>query len=180
MKKETMPLQSWSYPLILALLGIVLWIGNISPSLKAGLAAETLLFLGYLMVFSRGKRTTSSGAKLISMFPAHLLLLLVILLLPSFSIRLIFAWMVVPVATIGYHFIASRSLFSDGASKSILSGLYCIIWADLFFLLERAIALGRGLTDNEEIVVMAVFCVIGAIFLSIGVYRHLRTNIFGE
>jgi len=180
MKKRTMPFQSWSYPLILALLGIVLWIGNISPDLKAGLVAETLLFLGYLMVFSRGRKTTSSGANLISMFPAHLLLLLVILLLPAFNIRLIFVWMVIPAATISYDFVASRSLFSNGVSKSILSGLYCIIWADLFFLLERAVALGRGLTDNKEVVVAAVFCVIGALFLSIGVYRHLRTNIYRE
>jgi len=180
MKKETMLSQSWSYPVILALLGMILWIGNISSGLKAGLTAETLLFLGYLMVFSHGKRTTSSGANLISMFPGHLLLLLVILLLPAFNIRLIFVWMVVPVATIGYDLIASRSPWSNGLNKSILAVLYCIIWADLFFLLERAVVLGRRLTDNKEIVAAAVFCVIGALFLSIGIYRHLRTNIYRE
>jgi hypothetical protein len=55
---------------------------------------------------------------------------------------------------------------------SISMILYVILWADLFFLLERAVVLHRQLPGNREIMIAAAFGLAGALFLSMGIYRH--------
>ncbi|MEA1871604.1 MAG: hypothetical protein U9N00_05370, partial [Candidatus Bipolaricaulota bacterium] len=64
----------------------------------------------------------------------------------------------------------------ERARMSILAILYCIIWTALFILLERIIALGRGLQGREEIKLIVVFGVVGVVFLGLGVYRHWRVS----
>lgn len=168
---------TWSYPLILALLGLVLLVGDLSPGLQASVGAESLLFLGYL--FLRSRRTGREGrtvAKLLPLFPGHLLLLFAISLLSTPKAGLIYLWMIVPAATAVYDLISFWSFLGGRVRMSISAGLYCIIWADLFFLLERVIALGRELSGGAEIVTAAMFGLVGTAFLFVGAYRHWRAS----
>lgn len=81
--------------------------------------------------------------------------------------------MIIPVASVLYDSVALMDCTKPSAQVSILIGLYCIIWGDVFVLLERVIAFGRGLDRGEEIKLIALFGIIGLAFLSVGVYRHL-------
>ena len=169
-------LPTWSYPLVLGLVGIVLYAGNLPLGLKAGIGVESLLFLAYLVY--RARRPAQAPrplAKLLPLFPGHLLLLFAVSLLPTPQTILAITWMVVPVATILYDVVGHWQIQQkERLLVSILAGLYCIIWADLFFLLERVIALGRKVSGNAEIIVAAVFGVVGTAFLFVGAYRHWR------
>ena len=168
-------LPSWSYPLILGLVGIVLFIGGFSAALNAGIGVESVLFLGYVILRARRPAPTSQApAKLLPLFPGHLLLLFAIAVLPAPQTVLAAAWMVVPAATVFYDITGRWTTRRERLKVSILVGLYCIIWADLFFVLERVIALARNVSGNTEIIVAAVFGVVGTVFICIGTYRHLR------
>jgi len=168
---STLPI--WSYPLVLGLIGIVLYIGKLSPALQTGVGVESIFFLGYL--FFRARRPAQAPravANLLPLFPGHLLLLLAVLLLPTPAPLLVVLWMLIPIATIFYDVVAAWQVLKKRARMSISAGLYCIIWADLFFLLERVIVLGRKVSGNAEIIVAAVFGVVGTAFIFVGVYRH--------
>ena len=168
-------LPSWSYPLILGLVGIVLFIGGFSTALNAGIGVESVLFLGYVILRARRPAVASQApAKLLPLFPGHLLLLFAIAVLPAPQTVLAATWMVVPAATVFYDITGRWTTRRERLKVSILVGLYCIIWADLFFVLERVIALARNVSGNTEIIVAAVFGVVGTVFISIGTYRHLR------
>lgn len=170
-------LPIWSYPLVLALLGIVLFVGNLSPPLQAVIGVESLLFLGYLIFRSvRPALKPRAVVRLLPLFPGHLLLLFAISLLPVPATTLVILWAIIPAASVLYDILASRPMFKERVRMSILVGLYCIIWADLFVLLERVIALGKGLSGSAEIVVAVIFGVIGTVFLFIGAYRHWRVS----
>ncbi len=171
--KQAIPL--WSYPLLLALIGIILFMGSFTSAWRVAVGVESVLFIGYL--FLRQRLPVHDGvrvANVVSLFPGHLLLLFAIGVLPSPPSSLIALWILIPVMSVLYDLaygIARLQL-----RVSILAGLYCIIWADLFFILERVISLGRGLSREEELIVAAVFGVVGVSFLWIGAYRHLRLS----
>ena len=171
-------LPAWSYPLILALLGIVLFVGRFSGAWRGAIGGESLLFVLYLILRARlPNRDSPRVANVLSLFPGHLLLLFGIGSLSSPPSLLLLGWMGIPVFSILYDIVGSARW---ERRASILTGLYCIIWADLFFLLERIISLGRGLSRGEELIVSAVFGVVGVAFLGIGAYRHLRMRIDKE
>ncbi len=168
-------LPAWSYPLVLGLVGIVLYVGNLPLELKAGIGVESLLFLGYLAYRARRPAQASRPvAKLLPLFPGHLLLLFALSLLPNPQTPLAIAWTAVPIATICYDSIARWPGPTHRLRMSLLVGLYCIIWVDLFFLLERVITLGRNVSGTAEIIVAAVFGVVGTAFIFVGAYRHWR------
>ena len=170
-------LPRWSFPLLLVLLGIVLFVGTLPLSLQLGVGVETALFVSYL--FLRGRREAGrerAPAKVLPLFPGHLLLLLAISLLPSPPPRLVVVWMAVPLASVAYDLVASRRRLRTGRGLSILTFLYCIIWADLFFLMEQVIVLGRGITGSGKIATGAGFGLAGLLFVSLGAYRHWRTS----
>lgn len=168
-------LPTWSYPFVLGLVGIVLFVGNLSPAMQAGIGVESLLFLSYVFWRARGHPHTSRPvANLLPLFPGHLLLLFALALRPVPSTALVVAWTVVPVATICYDIVTRWPIRSERLKFSLLVSLYCIIWADLFFLLERVIALGRNISGKIEIIIGAVFGVVGIAFLCLGAYRHWR------
>ncbi len=172
MKQEIPP---WSYPLLLGLLGLVLFFGRFSLVWRVAIGGESLLFFAYLILRARTTDRGSRGvANVLSLFPGHLLLLFAVGVLSPPPVPLLALWMVIPAASVLYD-VAGRAERFRG-QVSILTGLYCIIWADLFFILERAISLGRGLSRGEELIVAAVFGVVGASFLWVGAYRHLRMN----
>jgi hypothetical protein len=166
---------AWSYPLILALLGIVLATGRFPTVLAVAIGVETAAFLGYLLYRShREPAEARTVARLLPLFPGHLLLLFALGTLPGVWMGWIILWMVVPAATILYDLLGSRA--RGRARASILAGLYVMIWTAVFVLLERVIALGRGLQGREEIPVMAVVGGVALVFLVIGVYRHLLAS----
>ena len=51
-KRTVALLPSWSYPLILVLLAIVLTVGGLSPLLQMGVGVVSVLFLVYMVVRS--------------------------------------------------------------------------------------------------------------------------------
>ncbi len=170
-------LPRWSYPLVLVLLGIILYIGALSTVVRIGVGVETALFLVYLLLRSRRTRHQPPiPARVLPLFPGHLLLLLALSLLPSPPAVLAVLWMVVPLSSVTYDFVASWSRLGSRFTLSILSILYCIIWADLFFLMERIIVLGRGLGGTWEIVTGVGFVLLGALWLFLGVIRHWKTR----
>jgi len=170
--KDTLPV--WSYPLVLALLGIVIAVGHLPTSLQIAVSVETLLFIIYLAWRSRSDTSQSYAASnLLPLFPGHLLLLFALSIVPGQNNGLIGLWMVIPAASALYDFVSLRKGLVASRRVSILTVLYCIIWADLFALIERIVALGRGIQGPGEIKLIAVFGVLALVFLGAGVYRHI-------
>jgi hypothetical protein len=177
MERRAEPLPIWAYPFVLALLGIVLYVGRLSTTYRLAIGGEGVLYLGYLRLRSRRSLLRPNVvANLLALFPGHLLLLFALGLLPGSVKELVFLWMVIPVMTVFYDIASLWFPLAKGRRWSILAGLYCIIWADLFFLLERVIVVGRGWTKSTEIPVAMGFGAFGGVFLVVGVYRHWRLS----
>jgi hypothetical protein len=168
-------LPVWSIPLLLAVVGIILAVGRLSLAVGVLVAAETILFCAYLLWRARRHpdvpRPTSN---LIALFPGHLLLLLAVVLLPDPD-RLALLWAIVPAASVAYDLISLREWRRD-LRASTLIGLYAILWAALFTLLNRVIAIGRGFGEREEILAAVAFGVFGGLFISVGAFRHWRAD----
>lgn len=175
--KNTLP--TWSYPFVLALLGIILAVGHLPSFLQIAVSAETLLFIAYLVIRSHRNSTADSAmenravSSLLPLFPGHLLLLFALSIVPGQNTGLVGAWMIIPAASVLYDLVSLRRGQSELRRVSILAGLYCIIWLDVFALLERVVVLGRGIHGASEIKVIVVFGVLAVAFLAAGVYRHL-------
>ncbi len=161
-------------PFVLVLLVIILWIGRLPPAPASVAGVETLVYCGYLLWRARARDDRPAPvANLLGLYPGHLLLLLAISLVsPSEAGAPVWAWMVLAPVTIAYDMVSLRPGIRGGTS--ILTGLYCILWADLFYLLERVIAQAKGFSGTEDIVAAVAFGVVGILFVSIGVYRHRR------
>jgi hypothetical protein len=162
----------WSLPFLLVILGVVWLIGHLPAGV---LAAATALSLVYIATSWHLSRDRADGprpiANVAALFPGHLLLLLAVSLV-SDSALLGAVWCVLPVGTLAYALVTRRSEL--GGQRSILAGLYCIIWAVVFFLLERVIALGKGLSGSAETTAAVAFGVAGILFCGMGIYRHRR------
>jgi hypothetical protein len=167
------PLPLWSIPLLAAVGGIILFVGNLSPLLCAVVAAETLVVCLYLFLRARWTRVSPRPiSNVLSLFPGHLLLLLVIALLDAPN-GLAAVWAAVPAVSIAYDLVSRHAPRGRGRT-SMLIGLYAILWAALFALLERVVVLHRALEWGEEVIVAAAFGLFGILFLSLGIYRHWR------
>ena len=165
--KPTLPV--WTIPMLLALVGIVVLVGNLGLVANLVVAIESLGYCGYLIVRSRaGADAPRAVSNLLALFPGHLLLLLALSTLETPD-GLAFAWAIVPPATVIYDLLAWRSWLRARIRSSISAVLYAIIWADLFFLLERLIALTR---EWDETILIVVFGLVGCAFLGLGLYRH--------
>ena len=165
--KPTLPI--WTIPLLLAILGIVVLAGNLGLAANLLASVEALGYCGYLIARARA----SDGAprpvsNLLPLFPGHLLLLLAIASIQVPDV-LAYAWAAVPAATVLYDLIAWKRWLRAPVRASISAVLYAIIWADVFFLLERVIALTR---EWDETILIAVFGLVGCVFLGSGLYRH--------
>jgi uncharacterized membrane protein YfcA len=166
------PLPIWSIPFLLALVGIAALVGHLSPTVLLVVGLETLAVSAYLILRSRNepsKRQPSSN--LLGLFPGHLMVLIIVALLDQPD-GLAWLWIVVPLLTLAYDAVGRSPKLSSVLRVSISMILYGILWADLFFLLERAVVLHRHLSGDREIMIAAGFGVAGALFLSLGVYRH--------
>jgi hypothetical protein len=165
-------LPIWSIPFLLALVGIAALVGNLSTCLLLVVGVETILFAGYLILRSRtasSERQPSSNV--LTLFPGHLLVLIIIALLDHPD-PLAWLWTIIPLATIAYDAVGRNTSLSSVVQMSISMILYGILWADLFFVLERAVVFHRHLSGEREIMIAAGFGVAGALFISLGVYRH--------
>jgi len=168
------PLPIWSLPFILALASIAALVGNLAFEALVVIGIETLGVCAYLVVRGRGKPAAADrrpASNLVSLFPGHLLLLLILALLEDPG-SLAWLWMLIPLATVAYDATARSARLSTRRRMSISMILYVILWADLFYLLERAIVLHRQLSGGREIMIAAAFGLAGVLFLSLGVYRH--------
>ena len=166
------PLPIWSVPLLLALVGIVALIGHLSSAVLIVVIGLTLLVCAYAIVLSRrGSSPRTPTSNLLSLFPGHLLVLLIIALLEEPG-WLAWGWTIIPVATLAYDWVGRRENLSSRVRMSISIILYGILWADLFLLLERTVVLHRALTGRDEIMIAAGFGLVGALFFALGVYRH--------
>jgi len=166
------PLPIWSIPFLLALVGIVAWIGHLSPTLLLVVGLETLIVSGYMIFQSRGETSEQQPcSNLLPLFPGHLLVLIIIALLDEPN-TLAWLWTLVPLSTLAYDVVGRSQKLSSVLRMSISMILYGILWADLFFLLERAVVLHRQISGSQEVMIAAAFGIVGALFLSLGVYRH--------
>jgi len=168
-------LPIWSIPLLFALLGLVFLVGDLPTIASIIVAVETVIYSVYLILRSRltGERVRTV-ANVLSLYPGHILLLLAVSLVPGTAL-LAYLWAIIPIASIGYDVVSLR-VAAGRLRTSTLIGLYCIIWADLFYLLERVIAIKRGFDESGEVIAAVVFGAVGILFISLGVYRHLRAG----
>jgi hypothetical protein len=168
--KRQLPI--WSIPFLLALAGIAALIGNLGAVVSVVIGTETVLFCTYLVLLARREPSgPQPTANVLSLFPGHLLVLIMIALLDKPDL-LAWCWTLVPVATLAYDFVGRSGGGTPRIRLSISVFLYGILWADLFFLVERAIVLHRQLSGMSEIMIAVAFGLVGALFLSLGVYRH--------
>ena len=166
------PLPIWSIPFLLALVGITAFIGHLSAVVLIVIGLETLIVSAYLVIRARGEPSDRQPTShLLPLFPGHLLVLIIIALLDRPN-TLAWLWTLVPLTTVAYDAVGRSARFSPKVRMSISMILYGILWADLFFLLARAVVLHRRMSGNGEIMIAAVFGLVGALFLSLGVYRH--------
>ncbi|MCK5828111.1 hypothetical protein KAH43_06245 [Candidatus Bipolaricaulota bacterium] len=166
------PLPVWSIPFLLALVGIAALVGQLSPVVLLVVGLETLVVSAYLILRSRDESAERQPlSNLLALFPGHLLVLIIIALLNQPD-KLAWLWTLVPLATIAYDAVGRSLKLSSVLRVSISMILYGILWADLFFLLERAVVLHRQISGDREIMIAAAFGIVGALFLSLGVYRH--------
>jgi len=165
--KPSLPV--WTIPLLLAILGITLLVGNLGTAAKVVVTVEALTYCGYLIARARtAGEAPRPVSNLLALFPGHLLLLLAISSLEGPD-GLAYVWAIVPPATVLYDLISWRGLLRAPIRTSISAFLYAIIWADLFFLLERLIALTR---EWNETIIIVVLSLVGCVFLGLGLYRH--------
>ena len=165
----------WSIPLMLVVMGIVLCVGNLSPSHGAIAASETLLYCAYLVWRSRRRAEAEKPiANVLSLFPGHLLVLLAVSLLanPGWLASL---WALVPAVSVAYDAVSINAPRGMGRTSTLI-GLYAILWAALFTLLDRVIAIKRGFGEQEEIIAAVAFGVFGILFISSGISRHWRAG----
>ena len=162
----------WSIPFLLALAGTVAFIGHLSTAVLVVIGIEMLIVSAYLVIRAKGEPSDRQpSSNLLPLFPGHLLVLIIIALLDQPSM-LAWLWTIVPVATLAYDAVGRSEKLASVVRMSISMILYVILWADLFFLLERAVVLHRQISGNQEIMIAAAFGLVGALFLSLGVYRH--------
>ena len=166
------PLPVWSIPFLLALVGITAFIGHLNAAVLIVIGLETLAVSAYLVILARGEPSDRQPtSQLLPLFPGHLLVLIMIALLDRPD-TLAWLWTLVPLTTLAYDALGRNMVFSSVVRMSISMILYGILWADLFFLLERAVVLHRQISGSEEIMIAAAFGLVGALFISLGVYRH--------
>lgn len=166
------PLAVWTIPFLLTLVGIVALAGNLGGSVLIAVGVEILIVCGYVIVL--GRRESSDRhptSNILALLPGNLLVLIIIALLDQPNL-LAWLWTLVPLTTIAYDAVGRSERLSSQVRMSISMILYVILWADLFFVLERAVVLHRQLSGNQEIMIAAAFGLVGALFLSLGVYRH--------
>ncbi len=169
------PLPIWSIPLLLAIVGIVLFVGNLSPLLMGVVAAETVLTCGYLLWRVRRRSDAARPiTNVLSLMPGHMLILLMVSFLGAPD-RLAALWALIPAVSVAYDAI-SLHVRKGAWRTSTLIGLYAILWAVPIALLERVIAIRRGLDKGAETIAVIAFAVVGVVFISLGIYRHWRTD----
>lgn len=169
----TAPLPVWMLPFVLGLLGIALAFGRFSALAAGAAAASTLLAVAYAAIVSRARREGRRPvANLLALVPGHLLLLFGLGLLPQPD-GLGFVWAALPAGSVVYDWVGTRRPFRG--RTSILAWLYAILWLVVFFLLERLIALGRGLSGRAEAVTAVACAAIGVAFVVTGTLRHRRS-----
>lgn len=158
----------WSLPFLGLLLAATLWFGNLGLAPSIVVSVETGLAAIYVLT-ARREPAAQPVANVLPLLPVQLLLLFGISLLPQPDL-LVWTWTAIPAASVGYDAVSRRPV--SKARTSILTGLYCILWADVIFLLERWIALGKGLTGLTSIAAAVAFGVVGGLFLITGIRRH--------
>jgi len=165
----TSPLALWALPFVLVLLGVALFFGRFSLPVALFAAATTMCAIVYITL---GERVRRGGGRpvtnLLALLPGHLLLLFGLGTLPRPDL-LGLVWGSLPLASLVYDWVSTRQPFPW--RRSILTGLYAIIWLVVFFLLERLIAERKGLSGHAEIVAAVA---IGVVFVVTGIVRHRR------
>lgn len=157
---------------MLTLVGIAALVGHLSPVVLIVAGLETVLVSAYLVIRARSEPSDRQPtSNLLPLFPGHLLVLIIIALLDRPNM-LAWLWTLIPLATLAYDVVGRNAKLTSVIRMSISMILYGILWADLFFLLERAVVLHRQILGNREIMIAAAFGVVGTLFLSLGVYRH--------
>jgi hypothetical protein len=162
----------WALPFVLVLLGVALALGRFSPAPAAAAGVATLCAVVYIGVTYRLRRAADGRiANPLALLPGHLLLLFGIGTLPRPDL-LGLVWSVLPVGSVVYDWAGGRA--PSRGRTSILVGLYAILWLVVFFLLERLIVEGKGLSGHAALVTAVAFGAISVVFVVTGTIRHRR------
>jgi hypothetical protein len=167
----TSPVPLWALPFVLVLLGVALFFGRFSAAVSAVAAVATLSAVVYLVLRGRIRGDRRPVADLLALLPGHLLLLFGLGTLDKPD-ALGLVWVCLPVGSLAYDGLSARPAFRG--QRSILAGLYGIIWLVVFFLLERFVAERKGLSGHAETVAAVAFGAIGVVFVLTGIARHRR------
>lgn len=167
----TSRLALWTLPFTLVLLGMALAFGHFSATVAALAAVATLSAVVYLALAVRARYGGRPTADLLALLPGHLLLLFGLGTLAAPDLPGL-VWLVLPIGSLAYHAVDARSAFRG--RRSILAGLYGIIWLVVFFLLERFVAERKGLSGHAELAAAVAFGAIGFVFVLTGIVRHRR------
>jgi dipeptide/tripeptide permease len=160
--------------LTIALGALVLVIGAFSLGQRIILGTAVLVFLGYKIYREQqGFRFELVKNNLLSLFPGHLLLLLGLSTLKDFyadSSLLLGIWLAVLALTLGLDFLANAL---GGERWAVLTGLYCLIFGGIFYLIRELLVRSEKLPNQSELISLIVG-IVGAIYLALAVYRFYR------
>jgi hypothetical protein len=169
------PFPIWSLPFLFVLVGLIALVGNLGTTMLLLVGAETLAFAAYTAL--RGYHGYPRGAPisdLLALFPGHLLVLLIVALSPNPD-RLAALWAAIPLVSIAYDLVTVH-MRNTTLGRSTLVSLYSILWADVFYLLERAISSKRQFSAGAGRTAAIAFGAAGAVFIALGVYRHWHAS----
>jgi hypothetical protein len=168
----TSPLPLWALPFVIVLLGVALFFGRFSMPVAVFAATTTMCAIVYIALGERVRRDGGRPvANLLALLPGHLLLLFGVGTLPRPDV-LGLIWGSLPLGSLVYDWVSTRRPFPW--RRSILTGLYAIIWLVVFLLLERLIAERKGILGHAEVVMAVAFGAIGVVFVVTGIVRHRR------
>jgi len=119
-------LPVWTIPFLLALVGITAFIGHLSAAVLIVIGVETLIVSAYLVILARGEPSgRQPTSNLLSLFPGHLLVLIMIAMLDQPN-TLAWLWTLVPLTTLAYDAVGRSAAFSVVVRMSISMILYGI------------------------------------------------------
>jgi len=157
--------------LTIALGALVLALGSFSLAERVILGATILIFLGYKIVREqRGFRFELVKGNMLPLFPGHLLLLLGLTTMKSYTTELLGIWIAIVALTIGLDLFAN--LF--GVERwALLAGIYCLIVGGVFYLIRELFVRSEKFSEQSAVISL-VIGIVGGLYLALAVYRFYR------
>ncbi|MBI1742529.1 hypothetical protein HYR54_05610 [Candidatus Acetothermia bacterium] len=157
--------------LTISLGALVLALGSFSLAERVILGATILIFLSYrIFREQRGFRFELVKGNMLPLFPGHLLLLLGLATMKSYTTELLGIWIVIVVLTIGLDLLANLM----GAERwALLAGTYCLIFGGVFYLIRELFVRSEKFSEQSAAISLGIG-IGGGLYLALAVYRFYR------